>query len=103
MSRPGFSARAEEDLAALADYIAADNPRAAEQLVLKIRAKCRLYAKFPLLGRGAEHLGAGLRYFPQGQYLVFYRASADGIHVARVIHGARNLTAALVGEGGHED
>ena len=35
----------------------------------------------------------GLRSFPVGNYLVFYRplAEGDGIAVIRVLHGARDL------------
>jgi toxin ParE1/3/4 len=32
-----------------------------------------------------------LRSFPVGEYLIFYRPLSDGIELARIMHGARNI------------
>lgn len=43
---------------------------------------------------GAERSGFGVpgcRSFCVGNYVVFYRAVDDGIHVARIVHGSRDL------------
>ena len=36
----------------------------------------------------------GIRFFPVGNYLIFYRESAEGIQVIHVIHGARDYGSA---------
>ncbi len=52
----------------------------------------------PGSGRKEPKLAADLRSFPVGNYLIFYRAVADGIAVVRVLHGARDITAEYFGE-----
>ena len=37
-----------------------------------------------------EDLARGLRFYPVGNYLIFYTVGDDGITVARVLHGARD-------------
>jgi plasmid stabilization system protein ParE len=36
-------------------------------------------------------LAAGLRSFPVGAYLIFYRQIEGGIQITRVLHGARDI------------
>ena len=43
------------------------------------------------MGTARDNLGRGVRSFPVGNYLVLYRIIPDGIEVARVLHGARDL------------
>jgi toxin ParE1/3/4 len=50
-----------------------------------------LPAEHPLVGRPRAALGEGLRSFPVGNYLIFCTPAADGIDVARVIYGGRDL------------
>jgi plasmid stabilization system protein ParE len=45
------SPRAKRDLAAIGDYIAKDNPRAAPEFIRKIRSKCALLQITPWMGR----------------------------------------------------
>jgi toxin ParE1/3/4 len=45
------------------------------------------------MGTARDNLAPGLRSFPVGNYLVFYRITPEGIEVARVLHGARDLRA----------
>ena len=37
-----------------------------------------------------DELAPGLRAFPIGQYVVFYRLAGDAVEVAHVVHGARD-------------
>jgi len=39
-----------------------------------------------------DELAANLRSFPIGNYLVFYRPFEGGIHLIRLLHGAREIT-----------
>jgi toxin ParE1/3/4 len=81
----------ESDYREIWHYIAADNPDAADALLRKIDAKLDLYAANPMMGTDRSRLGRGLRSFPVGNYLVFYRMTPDGIDLARVLHGAQKL------------
>jgi len=80
-----------QDLDELWDYIAVDNPDAADQFVDLIEEKCRLLAEFPKIGASCESLHPALRYLPVGKYLIFYPPIDDGIEIVRVLHGARDL------------
>lgn len=85
------SVLAEQDYREIWRYIAADNPDAADRFLRKIDSKLELFAKYPAMGTARDKLLPGVRSFPVGNYLVFYRAIPDGIDLVRVLHGARNL------------
>src|SRR5579862_7560689 len=87
------SALAEQDYRDIWRYIAADNPDAADRLLRLFDAKLDLYANNPGMGTAREALAPGLRSFPVGNYLVFYRIAQDGVELVRVLHGARDLKA----------
>lgn len=84
-----------QDLDEIWDYIAVDNPEAADQFVDMIEEKSRLLAKFPKIGASCENLHLALRYLPVGKYLIFYLSIDDGIEIVRVLHGARDLEGLL--------
>ena len=81
----------EDDYRGIWHFIARDNPDAADAFLRKIDAKLKLYATHPQMGTDRSRLGRGLRSFPVGSYLVFYRTASDGIELVRVLHGARKL------------
>ena len=84
------SSRAETDLLDIWNYIAQDDPIAADRQLDRIDAGCDLLAKNPLGGPQREDLTHGLRFYPVGNYLIFYVTGEDGITVVRVLHGARD-------------
>ena len=94
MSEPVFSPLAVSDLDDILDYIARDKPRAATTFVETLKEKCRTLAKFPLLGASREGLIPGLRMFPVGNYVIYYRAEIEGVRIERVLHGARDADSA---------
>lgn len=83
--------RAAEDIAAVWDFIADDNPDAADHWVDQLDTQLRLLATQPLMGRARDELAPGIRSFPFGRYLVFYLPIGDGIDVVRVLHGTRDV------------
>jgi toxin ParE1/3/4 len=93
MSRYRVDPEARSDLDAIYDYIARDNPRAAEALLDKIRTRFRLLAEQPSIGRTRPELAPRLRGLPVGNYLIFYRPTDDGVEIARVLHGSRDIDA----------
>jgi toxin ParE1/3/4 len=46
----------------------------------------------PFMGQARFDLAPGLRMFPVGNYLIFFRPIEGGIEVIRVLHGKRNIT-----------
>jgi len=84
---------AERDLDDIWDYIAQDSPTAANGVLRRISATCELLASPPMMGEGRPELGHDLRSMSVGSYVVYFRPHEDGIGVARVRHGARDVDA----------
>lgn len=66
---------------------------AAQRVIASIWEACTLLATSPLVGRNREDLAPNLRSFPVGNYVVFYQPEPDGIIVARILSGARDIPA----------
>jgi toxin ParE1/3/4 len=87
-----YSPAADDDLLGIAEYIARDKPEAARRWVQKIQETCELLASQPKLGESRPGFGlSGVRSFSVGSYVIFFRAIAGGIEIARVVHGSRDL------------
>jgi addiction module RelE/StbE family toxin len=85
---------AECDLYNIFDYIARDNPPAADTLLEQIDHSISLLASNPYMGvvpRDARLKDKGYRMLVVGKYLVFYVVKEDAniVQVRRIIHGAR--------------
>lgn len=93
MTSYAFSDEAVRDLETICDYVAQTSPKAASNLFDAIRRKCKLTAGFPEMGKRYEDLSPNLRGFTVKGYLIFYYPRADGIDIARVIRGDRDLAA----------
>lgn len=91
MSSYTFSDAAVQDLNEICEYVAQSNSSAAGSLFDAIRQKCKLVADFPGMGKRYEQLSSNLRGFVVDDYIVFYYPREDGIDVARVISGYRDL------------
>ncbi len=91
MARVDRFRQAEEDLLAIAEYIARDNPTAAARWLDQIERKLDLLAKQPYMGEAVDHIRPGLRRFTHGNYLIFYEPRESGIGLVRVLHGARKI------------
>ena len=94
MPRYRFSADANADLEEIVLYIFELNPVAAHRFLEAIEQTCELLATHPLLGRARPELGEDVRSIPVGNYLIFYVPAAEGINVARIIYGGRDLPTA---------
>jgi toxin ParE1/3/4 len=79
------------DLDAIWLYIARDNIDAAEKLMKKIQSAAEKLAQMPGMGQRRDDFSPGLRSFPVGNYLIFYKRIRGGIEVLHVYHGAQNL------------
>ena len=86
-----FSSDANADIEGIVLYIFDLNPVAADHFLDALDETCELLAQHPLIGRPRPELGENMRSFPVGNYLIFYVPKVDGIDIARVIYGGRNL------------
>jgi toxin ParE1/3/4 len=84
---------AKADLLEILAYIAVDNVDAALSMYDRFYGCFEMLAVSPAAGRRREELEAGLRSFPLGSYVVFYRARLETIEVIRVLHGSRDIDA----------
>lgn len=87
------SPQAERDLSDIWTYVAveSDSVEAADRLIDAITARFILIAQFPHVGRSREELRHGLRSFPVGEYIVFYRVTQDDVVILRVLRGSRDI------------
>jgi toxin ParE1/3/4 len=88
-----YRPEAIEDLGEIRNYIAQDDPTGATRFVRTIRARCRLLAKQPWIGRERPELRPGLRSFAVRSYVIFYRIIGDTVEIVSVVHGARDIDA----------
>jgi len=72
-------------------YIALDSPDNADRLLRSFDRALNMLASFPKAGRNRGRILSGLRSFPVGNYLIFYRPRADGIEVLRLLHGSMRI------------
>lgn len=86
-----YSGPARRDLDGIWDYIAQDNPDAADDFIDRLTTRCGSYARQPKLGESRSHVVSGSRAFSVGSYVVYYREVSNGIELIRVLHGARDV------------
>ena len=92
-----LSPEAVDDLDLICSYIAQDNPEAADRVLEAACDLCKILADHPELGRlrrFAPKELSDLRSFVITEfpnYVIFYRAMADGVQIVRVLHGARDI------------
>jgi len=63
--------------------------KVADRLIDGIVDRFWLLGEHPDAGRPAEDIAAGVKCFPAGKYLVYYRKSRRGTDILHVFHGAR--------------
>lgn len=92
MSNYVLSHEAVSDLTGITDYIAERNVTAAIKMLGKIEQTCQMLAENPGLGESRQGFGVpGCRSFTISRYVVFFRASTNGIDVARILDASRDL------------
>jgi toxin ParE1/3/4 len=91
VSRILFTELAETDIDDIWIGIASDNEVAADRMIDGLHATLRRLARFPGMGRAADHLRSGARAFVHGNYIIVSCPMHDGIAVLRIAHGARNI------------
>ena len=93
MAEPCVSRRAEEELRQIWRYIAAENPAAADRLLLR-NDKLQRLRDFPGIGTLRDDIRPGLRMLVEGNYLLLYEhdVGSDTVELVSVIDGRRDLS-----------
>jgi plasmid stabilization system protein ParE len=83
-----WSEAARRHLQEVREFIAQDNPDAADRLIALIATRAETLEHFPLAGRllGAERRALAL---PPSPYSLVYRVTPDRVLILGVRHGAR--------------
>src|SRR3546814_4100623 len=89
--RLAFARAARHDLDAIIDYIALDDPAAAEKVFRAIVATARRPTRFPEIGPAGPLPGTPAVSVTGMPYLIVYPGSPDTGAVLAVVHGARGL------------
>jgi plasmid stabilization system protein ParE len=79
------------DLTEIWEFIAADNPSAADRVIEEIYEAIRALVPFPLLGHQRSDLSSRpLRFHPIRNFLIAYAPDEKPLLVLAVLHGRRN-------------
>lgn len=82
---------AKKDIEEILVYIAGNNLDAAVAFYGRLTAIFEMLADNNEAGRERDDVKEGLRSFPVGSYIIFYRRWAANVAIVRVIHAARDL------------
>jgi toxin ParE1/3/4 len=86
-----LSREARADIDEILLFIATDNLDAAISFNDRLDEAFIMLGDHPKAGRERPELNEGLRSFPHGNYLNFYRIWAGKVTITRVLHSARDL------------
>ncbi|MBW3600471.1 MAG: type II toxin-antitoxin system RelE/ParE family toxin [Planctomycetes bacterium] len=93
MNRYVTAPEAREDLKSISQYLAKErrSPAGANRLRQRLLDSFRQLASQPGMGEARPDLGVGIRQWPVGSYVVYYKPTTEGVLIIRIIHGARTL------------
>lgn len=103
MKRVLFRPEAEADLLSIAVHIAQDSTDRARSFVARLRERCNQLSAHPLMGRPRDDLSDGMRSIIERPYVLIYRVLDDTVEIVAILHGARDLPAALATRIEHDD
>lgn len=86
-----ISPLAEQDIEAIGDYIAQDNPARVVSFTEELYQQCLLIAESPVIYRERPELGKSVRSCAYGRYLIVYRVLDTEIRIERLLHGSRDI------------
>ncbi len=91
MTKYVIAKEVERDLNDIANYIGKDNPERALSFVREIRSRFSDIAERPYSFPAHDEWGTDLRSAVHGRYHIIFAIIDDVVHIARVIHGARDI------------
>ena len=91
MARVVLSAKAEEDVAAIASFtIETFGVKQARRYRDGLKASLDLLSKTPLLGRDYGHVRPGLRRFESRSHSIYYMVAHRTVRILRTLHAAQD-------------
>ncbi len=92
MERVYFTQSAQTDLLEAWQFIAEENPAAADRVLDVIEYEIKVLLDQPLIGKARPELAEGIRSWPTSTpYILFYLIDKQTITVVRVLHHARDI------------
>ncbi len=67
----------------------------ADRLIDGITERFWLLGEHPDAGRPSPEMAAGVKCFPAGKYLVYYRKTRGAVNILHIFHGAREQKSAF--------
>jgi len=94
-----YSATASRDLVGIIDFVAQNaGSRVAARWRRNFVDRINALSDQPYLGATDQDLGPGRRRLVLVPYLIVYEvAGSDGVHILRIVHGARDLPSLFEG------
>jgi toxin ParE1/3/4 len=89
MMRVVWFKMAVRDLESVKDYIAQDNPQAAQKIVLRIKTTVSLLSEQPGIGRPGRVSNTKELVIDHTPYILPYRVRDHRIEILRVLHATR--------------
>jgi toxin ParE1/3/4 len=84
-----WTIRAQRHVLEIHDYIALDNPKAAERVLLAIRKAADSLLDFPMIAPASEVAGLRELNMTKHPYTLAYKLTASKIFISSVIHQSR--------------
>jgi len=97
MGRFSLTRNAREDITEIVAYIATDSVDTAIGVSDRLEGTFTILGDNPNAGRLRPEIGADIRSFPTGQYIVLYRSIDSEVIIVRIVHAVRDLDR-LLGE-----
>ena len=86
-----ISPKAEADLIDIWLYVAEDQPVNADRLLDRLNDKALSLAETPGMGAARPSLSKGLKCFPVGSYILYYRTTISELQLVRVLSASRDM------------
>jgi toxin ParE1/3/4 len=87
-----WSLAARADLLAAIEYLVAESPQAASDLLRHVEAAASSLGTFPERGARVRDVIVGdLRQIMVGRYRLIYRVEGEAVGVVRLLHGSRDF------------
>lgn len=86
---------AARDLEGIVDYIALDNPDAAERVYRGIVSAAEKLPEFPAMGRPGRHPETRELSIADLPYLIVYEVGSGAVTILAIFHASRDLAKAL--------
>jgi toxin ParE1/3/4 len=84
-----WTANARRNLEEQLEYVADDNPTAADRLSIEVERQTDILANHPRIGRPGRLRGTRELVIDRTPYVAVYRIRRDLIEIVRLLHGAQ--------------